>query len=377
MSRIAIVCDWLTTYAGSERVLEQLLLLYPTADLFAVCDFIPEHERDFLQGHRAQVTFIQKLPGANKHYRNYLPLMPLAIEQLDLSAYNIVISSSHAVAKGVLTGPNQVHVSYVHSPIRYAWDLQHQYLQESGLASGLKGWLTRSLLHRIRLWDLRTANGVDHFIANSRFIGRRIWKVYRRESTVVYPPVDTAAFTLQEDKEDFYLTASRLVPYKKIDLLVRAFSAMPTKRLVVIGDGPDMAKIRESAGPNVILMGYQPFEVLRDHMQRAKAFVFAAEEDFGIAPVEAQACGTPVIAYGKGGAVETVIGLDQAEPTGVFFQEQTVEAITSAVETFEAETHRISPIHCRANAVRFAPEQFRQRIALLVDEAWQTFRQRQ
>jgi len=377
MNRIAIVCEWLTTYAGSERVLEQLLALYPNADLFAVCDFIPEHERGFLRGHRARVTFIQRLPGASKRYRSYLPLMPLAIEQIDLSAYDVVISSSHAVAKGVITGPNQVHVSYVHSPIRYAWDLQHQYLQESGLASGLKSWVARWLLHRIRIWDLRTANGVDHFVANSRFIGRRIWKVYRRESTVVYPPVDTAAFTLREDKEDFYLTASRLVPYKKIDLLVRAFSEMPTRRLVVIGDGPDMVKIRESAGPNVILMGYQPFEVLRDHMQRAKAFVFAAEEDFGIAPVEAQACGTPVIAYGKGGAMETVIGLDQAEPTGVFFPEQTVEAVTAAVETFETESHRISAVHCRANAVRFAPEQFRQQMASVVNHAWHAFQQDQ
>lgn len=373
MKRIAIVCDWLTGYAGSERVLEQLLTLYPQADLFAVCDFLPAHERGFLQGHRPQTTFIQELPGAKRRYRHYLPLMPLAVEQLDLSSYDVVISSSHAVAKGVLTGPDQVHVSYVHSPIRYAWDLQHQYLQESGLTRGLKSWLARWLLHRMRLWDLRTANGVDRFVANSRFIGRRIWKVYRRESTVVYPPVDTSAFTLREDKEDFYLTASRLVPYKKIDLLVRAFSAMPGRRLVVIGDGPEMARIRESAGPNVTLMGYQPFEVLRDHMQRARAFVFAAEEDFGIAPVEAQACGTPVIAYGKGGALETVVGLDQAEPTGVFYPEQTVEAVTAAVELFESEAHRIAPVHCRNNALRFAPEQFRQQMADVVDQAWQAF----
>lgn len=371
--KVAIVHDWLVTYAGAERVLAGLCAVWPEADLFAVIDFLSDEDRVHLGGKRATTTFIQQLPKARTHYQKYLPLMPLAIEQLDMSSYDLIISSSHAVAKGVLTGPNQLHISYVHSPIRYAWDLQHQYLQESGLTRGLKSWLARWLLHRMRLWDLRTANGVDRFVANSRFIGRRIWKVYRRESTVVYPPVDTSAFTLREDKEDFYLTASRLVPYKKIDLLVRAFSAMPSRRLVVIGDGPEMARIRESAGPNVTLMGYQPFEVLRDHMQRARAFVFAAEEDFGIAPVEAQACGTPVIAYGKGGALETVMGLGQAEPTGVLYQEQTVEAVTAAVHQFEAQAHQITPMNCRNNAMRFSPEAFRHQMTVVVDAACQTF----
>ncbi|MGE4530468.1 MAG: glycosyltransferase family 4 protein, partial [Acidithiobacillus sp.] len=309
MKRIAIIHDWLTTYAGAERVLEQLLILCPQADLFSVCDFVPEQERGFLRGKTPKTTFIQKLPAARKHYRNYLPLMPLAIEQLDLSGYDIVLSSSHAVAKGVLTGPDQLHISYVHSPIRYAWDLQHQYLRESGLERGVKGRIVQWLLHKIRQWDLRTANGVDCFVANSNFIARRIWKVYRREAAVVYPPVDVSGFALHADKEDFYFTASRMVPYKKMDLIVDAFSNMPDKRLVVIGDGPDMKKIRSKAGANIQFLGYQPFDVLRDYMQRAKAFVFAAEEDFGITPVEAQACGTPVIAYGRGGALETVRGI--------------------------------------------------------------------
>jgi glycosyltransferase involved in cell wall biosynthesis len=302
--------------------------------------------------------------------------MPLAIEQLDLSEYELVISSSHAVAKGVITGPDQLHVSYVHSPIRYAWDLQHQYLRESNLDRGLKGWVAKWLLHKIRLWDLRTANGVDSFIANSRFISRRIWKTYRREAQIIYPPVDVSRFTLHEDKEDFYITASRMVPYKKIDLIVEAFAAMPKKKLIVIGDGPEMNKIRAKAASNIVLLGYQPFEALRNHMQRAKAFIFAAEEDFGIAPVEAQACGTPVIAYGKGGALETVVGLENAEsPTGLFFGEQTLSDIIAAVERFEQNREAFSTTACRENALRFSPEVFRGRFGALVSRRYAEFQE--
>jgi glycosyltransferase involved in cell wall biosynthesis len=358
--KIVIVVDWLTVYAGAERVLEQILNVYPDADLFSIVDFLPEKERRFIQNKPVHTSFIQKLPFAKKKYRQYLPLMPLAVEQLDVSQYDVVISSSHAVAKGVLTGPDQVHISYVHSPIRYAWDLQHQYLKESGLDHGVKGWIAKVLLHKMRMWDYRTANGVDHFIANSSFIARRIWKVYRREADVIYPPVDVTAFSLHEQKEDFYLTASRMVPYKKIDLIVEAFSQMPDKKLVVIGDGPDFSKIKAKAGSNIELLGYQPFEVLKDYMQRAKAFVFAAEEDFGITPVEAQACGTPVIAYGKGGALETVCGLDHESPTGVFYPYQTVSSLMEAVKEFETEAEAILPIQCRENALRFSPERFRQ-----------------
>ena len=230
----------------------------------------------------------------------------------------------------------------MHSPIRYAWDLQHQYLHEASLERGIKAKLARMLLHYMRMWDQRTASGVDEFIANSHFIGRRINKSYRRQSTVIYPPVDTRQFTLHEAKEDFYLTASRMVPYKKIPLIIEAFAAMPDKRLIVIGTGPEMDKAREVAGPNVTLLGYQSFEVLLHHMQRAKGFVFAAEEDFGIAPIEAQACGTPVIAYGRGGVLETVRGLDQPEPTGVFYPEQTTDSIIAAIAEFEANRARIT-----------------------------------
>lgn len=349
--KVALVCEWLITFAGSEKVAEAILSVFPQADVYAVVDFLPKENRAWLQGKEVHTTFIQKLPGAKKHYKSYLPLMPLAIEQLDMSDYDLIISSSHAVAKGILTGPDQVHISYVHSPIRYAWDLTHQYLREAGLSSGVKSWLARGVLHYMRIWDTRTANGVDAFIANSNFIARRIRKVYGREAKVIYPPVDVERFTCCEKKENYYLTASRLVPYKRVKLIVQAFNAMPDKKLVVIGDGPDYESIKAVARDNIELAGYQPDDVLIEKMQHAKAFVFAAEEDFGITPVEAQACGTPVIAYGKGGALETI-----RDETGLFFYEQNERAIKEAVWAFEEKSY--SPDRCRQNAERFSAEAF-------------------
>jgi len=370
-ARVAIVHEWLTTYAGAERVLEEMLRIWPQADLFAVVDFLSDEDRRLLGGRRARTTFVQKLPWARRKYRSYLPLMPLAIEQLDVSAYDLVLSSSHAVAKGVITGPDQLHVSYVHSPIRYAWDLQHQYLAEAGMARGLKSGIARSILHYMRMWDLRTAHGVDCFVANSGFIARRIRKAYRREAEVIHPPVDVERFKLCSDKEDFYLAASRMVPYKKMPLIVEAFAQMPQRRLVVIGDGPELERVRAVAGPNVELRGYLGNEALVDHLQRARAFVFAAEEDFGILPVEAQACGTPVIAFGKGGALETVVGEPGPAQTGVFFREQSVAAIRQAVDDFEALGRPLSPQACRRQAERFSTDVFRRRLVALVDAAWQ------
>ncbi|AVX22418.1 Glycosyl transferase, group 1 family protein [Pseudomonas syringae pv. atrofaciens] len=368
--RIAIVHDWLVSYAGAERVLASLINVWPAADLFAVIDFLSDQDRVHLHGKVARTTFIQKLPGARKHYSHYLPLMPLAIEQLDLSGYDLIISSSHAVAKGVLCGPDQLHISYVHSPIRYAWDLQHQYLQESGLSKGIKGGLARLILHYMRLWDQRTSTGVDAFIANSGFIGARISKAYRRDSTVIYPPVDTLGFTAQGTRGDFYLCASRMVPYKRMPMIVEAFAAMPDKRLIMIGDGPDLAKAQVIASQvgNVTLLGFQPGNVLLEHMRSAKAFVFAAEEDFGISPVEAQACGTPVIAFAKGGVMETVRGLDHPQPTGVFYRQQTVASLITAIGEFEAAQSRISPEACRANAERFSVARFEQEIKAFVED---------
>jgi glycosyltransferase involved in cell wall biosynthesis len=362
--KVAIVHDWLTVYGGAERVLENIIDCYPNADIFTVVDFL--EDRRCLRGRPVTTSFIQKLPMAKKRYRGYLPLMPLAIEQFDLSSYDLIISSSYAVAKGVLVGPDQLHVSYVHSPIRYAWDLQHQYLREANLLRGMKSMMARLILHYIRLWDTRTANGVDRFIANSAFVGRRISKIYRRPYEVVFPPVDVDAFSLCEQKSDFYLTASRMVPYKRIDMIVEAFAGMPDRQLVVIGDGPEMDKVRAKAGPNVKILGYQSFEVLKDHMQRARAFVFASEEDFGISVVEAQACGTPVIAYGRGGACESVLDQTHAAPTGLFFHEQTVEALQAAVQEFEQQPAGFQPRDCRANAERFSARAFRERFIELV-----------
>lgn len=356
--KVAIVHDWLITYAGAERVLEQMLKLFPDADLYSLIDFLPANQRDFIMHKQVHTSFIQKMPLAQSKYRTYLPLMPTAIESFDMSGYDLVISSSHCVAKGVITKPNQKHICMTYTPVRYAWDLEDQYLQESGLDKGPKGWLARQVLCYIRNWDFRTANRVDDYIAISKYIQARIKKNYNRDSFVIYPPVDVDKFTLREGKEDFYLTASRMVPYKKIDLIVEAFTAMPDKKLVVIGDGPDFAKIKAKAGSNVTLMGFQPFAVLKDYMQRAKAFIFAAEEDFGIAPVEAQACGTPVLAFGKGAALETIVGLDNDKPTGLFFYEQNVQSICEAIKFFEIEKSKFIPVNCRMNAEKFNIERF-------------------
>jgi glycosyltransferase involved in cell wall biosynthesis len=251
--------------------------------------------------------------------------------------------------------------------MRYAWDLQTQYLQESGLFSGLKSAAARVILNRMRLWDMRTAPGVDHFIGCSEYIARRIRKTYRRESSVIYPNVAVEDFVIGDaPREDFYFTSSRMVPYKKIHLIVEAFAAMPDRRLVVIGDGPQFKRIKSLAAPNVTLLGYQPFPVLLSHLQRARAFIFAAEEDFGIAPLEAQACGTPVLAFGKGGAVETVVD----GVTGLHFHQQTPEAIRGVVEKFESRPWHFDPRRLRAHADRFSTQAFRRQFRQFVEARW-------
>ncbi|NCC04164.1 MAG: glycosyltransferase family 4 protein [Proteobacteria bacterium] len=362
--RVAIVHEWLVFKAGSESVVEQILEIFPGADVYSAVNFLDDEGKKSFKTKKFHTSFIQKLPFAKKKYRAYLPLMPFAVEQYDLSDYDLIISSSHAVAKGVLTGPDQIHISYVHSPIRYAWDLQHSYLKEAGLTKGLKSLIARVILHYIRLWDYRTSNGVDYFVANSKFIGRRIRKVYGRESTVIYPPVHLDAFSLCKEKEDFYLTVSRFVPYKKIPMIVEAFASMPDKKLVVIGDGPEDKAVRAAAGPNVTFLSHQDRRVLVDYMQRAKAFVFAAEEDFGIVPVEAQGCGTPVIAFGKGGAVETVVD----GVTGVLFKEQTVSSLIDAVKRFEGLAPSFDPDVIRKNAERFDVPVFKKNFKDFVDQ---------
>lgn len=362
--KVAFVHEWFGHIAGSEQVLEAMHAEFPEADLFALIDVTPEAERPPFLRRRVQTSFLQKIPFVGRYYRMLLPLMPMAVEQLNLSGYDLVISNSHAVAKGVLLGPDQLHICMCHSPVRYAWDLQDQYL--SGSRLGPLAWLARWQLHKLRVWDSRTANGVDHFIANSHYIARRIRRVYRREATVIYPNVDTGRFTPGEAREDFYLAASRVVPYKRLPLIAEAFARMPDKKLVIIGGGPGLKALQSSAPPNVKVMGYQPFEVLLEHMRKAKAFVFAAEEDFGIVPIEAQACGTPVIAFGKGGAAETVVD----GVTGVHFHEQTAEAICEAVGRFEAQAAGFDPEVLRAQALKFSTERFRREFRAFVEAKW-------
>lgn len=379
--KVALVHDWFVNYAGAERVVEQMLVCYPQADLFSLVDFLPEGKRDFIMNKTVMTSFIQKLPFAKKKYRSYLPLMPLAIEQFDLSEYDLILSSSHAIAKGIITGPDQLHICMCYTPIRYAWDLQHQYLKESGLDKGVKGVIAKWILHKIRIWDVRTSNGVDEFIAISKYIQRRINKVYRRESSVIYPPVYVKDFEdNNQGDNDYYFTFSRMVPYKKIDLIVQVFTEFfPDKKLIVIGEGPDFSKIESIAGNNVTLMGYQPFDVLKEYLSGARAFIFAAEEDFGIAPLEAQACGVPVIAYAKGGALETInANLNQSEKidlTGVFYNEQTKESLKEAVEYFEKNEQSYTSDACVRNAERFSDERFRQEFKSYVDEKYSNFRE--
>jgi glycosyltransferase involved in cell wall biosynthesis len=373
-ARVAVIHDWLYTFGGAERVLEQILAVFPNADVFSLFDVLPDDQRGFLGGRKVKTSFIQKLVKTNSNHRFLLPLMPLAIEQFDLSDYDLVISSSYAVAKGVITGPRQFHVSYVHSPMRYAWDLQHEYLRNSKLTSGVKAWMAKLLLHKMRLWDIRTGNSVDAYISNSHFVSQRIWKLYRRHAKVISPSVNLDRFHLGDCKGDYYFTASRLVQYKRIDIIAEAFSKTPERRLIIAGEGPEMNKIKAIAGPNVEILGHVDAARMTELMQQAKAFVFAAEEDFGIVPLEAQACGTPVIAYGRGGALETVRGLlNSPQPTGMFFNKQTSDSIVEAVDLFEQMSSRITPQACRANALRFSEERFRNDLLTFVTEEFERY----
>lgn len=368
--KIAFVHDWLVTYAGAERVLEQMLNCFPEADLFSTVDFLKDNEKEFIKNKKVKTSFIQKLPFAKKKYRNYLPLMPLAVEQLDLSGYDLIISSSHAVAKGIISGPNQIHICMCYTPIRYAWDLQNQYLKDSKLEKGVKGFFLKLILHYIRIWDKSNSSGVDHFIAISNFISKRIKKFYGRDSDVIYPPVDLEKFKLNSEvRSDYYVTCSRMVSYKKIDLIVDTFSnELKDKKLLVIGDGPDRKKIQKLAKSNITFLGSANDEILYDKISNSKAFIFAAYEDFGIAPIEAQSCGTPVIAFGKGGALETIKGMDSVKPTGVFFKKQNSKSLAESVLIFEKNYSKFIPENCRDNAKRFSIERFKNEFKTFIEQ---------
>lgn len=368
--KVAIIQEWLVTVGGSDKVVKAIFDVFPEADIFTlvanknVCDELG------IPWERVHTSFIQKLPKSTTSHRGYLPLFPFAIEQFDLRGYDVVISSSHCVAKGVLTKEDQLHICYCHSPIRYGWDMYQEYLEEAHLLKGLKSWMVRYMLHRIRKWDMLSSFRVDYFISNSDYIGRRINKTYRRDSVTIHPPIDITRFESCEDKQDFYLTSSRLVSYKKIDVVIEAFNQMPDKRLVVIGGGPNLGAYKKMAGPNIKVMGYQPFDVLRDRMQHAKAFIFAADEDFGMIPIEAQACGTPVIAYGHGGSLETVCD----GKTGLFFTQQTPAAIMEAVMRFEASGEApYDSKDCRIWAEKFSDERFKKEIKEFIEMKYQEF----
>lgn len=369
--KVAIVQEWLVTVGGSDKVVKAILDVFPNADIYAlvakkeVCDELG------IPWEKVHTSFIQKMPLGTKKHRAYLPLFPFAIEQFDLRGYDVVISSSHCVAKGVLTKADQLHICYCHSPIRYCWDMYNEYLEESHLDKGFKSWLVRLMLHPIRQFDAIAGSRVDYYISNSDYVGQRIRKTYRRKATTIHPNIDISNFELCNDKQEYYLASSRLVAYKKIDTIIEAFNQMPDKKLVVIGGGPNLEAYRKLAKDNVTVMGYQPFDVLKDKMQHAKAFVFAADEDFGMIPIEAQSCGTPIIAYGHGGSLETVNG----GKTGLFFYEQTPEAIVEAVNKFEAMgSQPFAPADCRQWAEGFSEERFKREIKEFVEEKYEEFK---
>ncbi|MGN7812233.1 glycosyltransferase [Flavobacterium johnsoniae] len=366
----ALISDWYYVNGGAEKVIHSINSIWDDFDHFALIDFLNDEDRKFiLNGKKAKTSFIQKLPTVKKNHRKFLQLFPIAIEQFDLRDYDLIISSSSAVAKGIKTNKNQLHICYCHSPMRYAWDLREQYLKDAGLNKGLKGLYAKSVLDKIQKWDLSNSDNIDFFIANSKHIAERIKKIYNRESTVIYPPVDVDFFNLEEIKEDYYFTASRLVPYKKTQLIIEAFNELPHLKLIVAGDGPELEKLQKTAKNNIEFVGYIENKKLRSLMQKAKAFVFAAEEDFGIIPVEAQACGTPVIALAKGGTLETVI----ENKTGIFFVEQSAEKIKEAVLNFE--TKNFDPQIIRGHAVTFSKQRFEKEIKEFVETKYKEHQQ--
>ncbi len=362
--KVAIVHDWLVTNAGAEKVLRSIINIYPDAEIFSLVDFLSPEERDIIiDGKKVHTSFIQKLPYAKKHFRNYLPLFPKAIESFDLSAYDLIISSSWAVAKGVKKTPDQLHITYCHSPMRYIWDQADQYLK------GAKGLIAKLFINYLRKWDLKSASNVDFFIANSHHIAEKIKRIYNRDAEVIYPPVDVDKFEVSEYKEDYYVTASRMVPYKRLDLIIEAFNEMPDKNLIVIGSGPEKEKLISKASSNIKIIGHQDTDKLKVYMQKAKAFVFAAEEDFGIIVVEAMACGTPVIAWNYGGTGESVIDGE----TGILFAEQTKDSIIAAVKKFEGISGNFNPELIRKHSKNFSRTKFENNIKNFVDEKVKLF----
>lgn len=372
--RVALVHDWLDTWGGGEAVLAELLRVFPGADVYTLVDFLAPEDRARLGPVRVTTSGLDAMPASRRWFRYAAVLRPQMIERFDLSGYDVVVSDSHAIAKGARTGPGQVHVCYCHTPARFAWTMATTYAEHAAADAAWRRPFVDYALARFRRWDRAASARVDRFVANSRHIAAAIDRCYGRDADVVHPPVDVDRFAAAADARrdaprSDYVTVSRLVPYKRIDVLVEAFRAMPERKLVVVGEGPERARLEALGVRNVEFTGQQGDADTARRVAAARAFLFAAEEDFGIAPVEAQAAGTPVIAYGRGGVRETLRGRDDPAPTGAFFDAQTPQAVAAAVRAFEAEPNRITAAACRENALRFAPERFREEIARVVDQA--------
>lgn len=366
--RVALVQDTLPFIGGAERVLEAVLEIFPNAPIYTLIFNPREFDQSIFASRSIRTSFINRLPGAQTKHRHYLPLYPMAIEQFDLSGYDIILSFSYAVAHGIVPRPDQLHISMIYTPLRHAWHFYHQFLNENGLASGARSWAIRLLLHYLRLWDWASADRVDTFIAISNWIEQCIWRAYRRPAQVIYPPVYVEKFQPVLPREDYYLTISRLAPHKKVDLIVAAFSKLGLP-LIVIGDGEDYHKLKNGAASNIKFLGRQPDHVLVDLLSKAKGLVHAAEEDFGIALVEAQAAGCPVITYGKGGALETIL----PNTTGLFFYDQTGESLIEAVDKFESMKGYFNISDLQDNAARFNKQRFQQEFAQMVTSEWNLF----
>lgn len=371
-ARIAIVHEWLVRYVGGgERVVTNLCALFPDADHFALVHDPEGFRGSPLEGLRVRTSFIQALPRSVSNYQMYLPLMPLAAERFGLSDYDLIISSSHAVAKGVITSPDQLHVCYLQARnLKYAYEDRYFYPR-----SAASGFVQDYFLSKIRVWDSIASKRPDHTIANSHYVSS--WHLHRHgvRSSVVYPPVDVEHFSghFQRTKEEYYVTVGRLEPYKRVDLIVQAFDSLGL-RLVVIGSGSMLEPLkRVASNPNIEFLGHQDSTTVARSIAGAKAFIFASREDFGIAPLEAQTCGTPVIAFGRGGASETIVGLPAPNATGLFFDTQTPKAVEDAVKRFESNEVEFEPEDCRRNAERFGQPRFRKEFRATVEDFWNRF----
>ena len=384
-SKIALVHDWFLkdSFGGSEKVTVIINELfdskYSVPDIFSLTQNIENTKKDFLNDKKIKTSLIQSLPFGKTHVQHFLPLLPFAIEQLDLRNYDLVVSSSHALAKGVLTSPDQLHISYVHTPMRYAWDQMYTYLKKSKLSKFGLEFIIRYVLYKLREWDFYSSQRIDHFISNSTFTAKRIKKYWGKDSEVIHPPVDIKRFIHDKNRLDFYLSLNRLVPNKRIDLLIRAFNKLGLP-LVVIGDGPERFKLEKMAKPNIKILSKISDSEVENYLSRCRAFVYASLEDFGIAPVEAMASGAPVIAYGKGGVLDTINCLTSNDhkklSNGILFKNQTTKDIIDVIEWFEDKKiwKKFNPEMLNDYSQQFSIENFITKFEFSINNTWDKFK---